>query len=310
MYHLLVLADLLAALFPAGRRELPVSVHLAAAVRRMQSVAATLVHPDREIPLFNDSVIGEAPRPAELVGPSTDPAGACLQSTGYALLRSGDGVLIADCGAPGPDDLPAHVHADALSFELSVGNQRVLVDGGVFDYTAGPLRDRLRGTASHNTVTVDGQDQSEVWGVFRVGRRARVALLRCSEVLLVTSHDGYARLGVRHERRIDAVDGVGWRVLDTLAGRGSHCAEARLRLHPALHWRAAPSGWLACDASGTALLEIRPIGKPVVEIEPGVYAERFNRLQEVQVLRLRREGPLPQVFGCWLLFPGAEPVVV
>ncbi|MBV9544186.1 MAG: alginate lyase family protein, partial [Chloroflexi bacterium] len=310
MYHLLVLADLLAALFPAGRRELPISVDLARAVRGMQSVATTLVHPDGEIPLFNDSVLDEAPHPSELIGPSTEPTGPCLPWTGYAVLRAGEGVLIADCGAPGPDDLPAHVHADALSFELSIGSQRVLVDGGVFDYNAGPLRDRLRGTASHNTVGIDGADQTEVWGAFRVGRRARVTLSRCSDRLLVAEHDGYARLGVRHERRIDAVDGVGWRVLDTLTGRGAHVADARLRLHPSLHWQANSERWLACDASGRVLLQVRPIGRPVVTLERGIYAERFNQLQDVQVLRMQREGDLPHVFGCWLLLPGAEPVVV
>ena len=177
MYHLLVLADLLAALWASGRRELDVSVALADAVRRMQSVARGLVHPDGEIPLFNDSVLGEAPPPSKLVGPSTQPAPDCLPWTGDARLPLDEGVLIADCGPPGPDDLPAHIHADALSFELSLGEQRVLVDGGVFDYTAGPLRQRLRGTSAHNTVEVDGQDQSEVWSAFRVGRRARVSLV-------------------------------------------------------------------------------------------------------------------------------------
>jgi uncharacterized heparinase superfamily protein len=310
MYHLLVLADLLAALFPAGRRELAIAEDLAVAVRRMQAVASSLVHPDGQIPLFNDSVLGEAPDPSQLIGPSTEPAGACLPCTGYAMLRAGEGMLIADCGAPGPDDLPAHVHADALSFELSVGHQRVLVDGGVFDYTAGLLRDRLRGTGSHNTVEIDGTNQSEVWSAFRVGRRARVTLLHCSEQLLLAAHDGYARLGVRHERRIDAVEGVGWRVLDTLCGRGSHVADARLRLHPSLHWASEDARWVARDGSGGVLMEMRPIGRPEVELEVGVYAERFNQLQDVQVLRLRRQGPLPHVFGCWLLLPGAAPVVI
>src|SRR6185437_11335791 len=187
MYHLLVLADLLAALWAAGRRELPVSVALADAVRRMQTVARGLVHPDGEIPLFNDSVLGEAPAPARLIGPSTDRAPACLPATGYVALPLDEGVLLADCGPPGPDDLPAHVHADALSFELSMGEQRVLVDGGMFDYEAGPTRQRLRGTASHNTVEVDGQDPSEEWSAFRVGSRARVELLHHAPGVVVAA---------------------------------------------------------------------------------------------------------------------------
>ena len=50
----------------------------------------------------------------------------------------------------------------------------MIVDAGVFEYQAGMWRDFMRGTAAHNTLLVDGQDQSEVWGSFRVGRRARV----------------------------------------------------------------------------------------------------------------------------------------
>jgi uncharacterized heparinase superfamily protein len=307
MYHLLVLADLLSALWAAGRRELPVSVALADAVRRMQTVARGLVHPDGEIPLFNDSVLGEAPAPARLIGPSTDRAPACLPATGYVALPLDEGVLLADCGPPGPDDLPAHVHADALSFELSMGEQRVFVDGGVFDYTAGPLRDRLRGTRSHNTAEIDGADQSEVWSTFRVGRRARVTLERYAPGLLVGAHDGYAHLGVRHERRFDAFAGRGWRILDTVTGRGAHVADARLRLHPALQFRVGIGEWLICDVDDRVVLVVRPIGAPEAAIEQDVYAERFGQLREIEVLRLRRTGPLPLVFGCWLLVPGAQP---
>jgi uncharacterized heparinase superfamily protein len=230
-----------------------------------------------------------------------------LPSTGYVRLPLAEGVLIADCGPPGPDDLPAHVHADALSFELSIGEQRVFVDGGVFDYNAGPLRTRLRGTSAHNTVQVDGQDQSEVYAAFRVGHRARVRLRHAAPGTLVAEHDGYARLGVRHERRIDAFAGRGWRILDTLMGTGEHTADARLRLHPALQFRAGVGEWLVCDADDRVVLVIRPIGTPEPELEAGVYAERFGQLQDVEVLRLRRRGPLPMVFGCWLLLPGAEP---
>ncbi|MDQ3810355.1 MAG: heparinase II/III family protein [Chloroflexota bacterium] len=308
MYHLLVLADLLAALWASGRREMPVSVALADAVRRMQSVARALVHPDGDIPLFNDSVLDEAPRPAQLIGPSTEPAPPCLPWTGYASLRLAEGVLIADCGSPGPNDLPAHVHADALSFELSVGTQRVFVDGGMAEYAAGALRDRLRGSESHNTLQVDGEDQSEVYGAFRVGRRARVRLLQCSPTLLVAEHDGYARLGVRHERRFDAFAGHGWRILDTVIGSGFHVADARLRLHPAVRARRSGFEWLIVDGQERTLLVVRPIGWPSVNLESGLYAERFNVVESVRVLRLRRHGRPPFVFGCWLLLPGAEPI--
>jgi uncharacterized heparinase superfamily protein len=318
MYHLLVLADLLAALTASGRRDLPVATALANAVRRMQRASRMLVHPDGDIPLFKDAVLGEAPRPLALVGPGTEPGDGALPHTGYFVLPLSDpapgGLLIADCGPPGPDDLPAHAHADALSFELSVGDRRILVDGGIMGYEPGAMRDHLRGTAAHNTVQMDGQDQSEVWGAFRVGRRAHVTLERWSvdgeTRLLVGAHDGYAHLGVRHQREVQAVPGSGWRVLDTLFGTGHHRADSRLRLHPDLRWQADGADHLAVDGSGTPLLRVRPIGQPAIAIERGVYAERFNTLREVEVLRLRRKGPLPVLFGYWLLLPGGEPAVV
>ncbi len=315
MYQLLVLADLLTALFATGRRELPIAVPLARAVHAMQRFAATLVHPDLEIPLFNDAALGEAPRPRALLGPSTEPLGNALPATGYFRLPIGsDSVLIADCGPPGPDDLPAHVHADALAFELSVGGRRVMVDGGVDEYAPGPRRDLLRGTSSHNTVEVDGQSQSEVWGSFRLGRRARVRRLWWEErgdgISLVGGHDGYARLGLRHERRFDAVPGVGWRILDRLVGHGRHTAIARYRLHPGLTWRASDADTFAVvDEQHQELLVLRRIGPVTVRREAGIYAERFGNVEPVDVLCLVHTGPPPKLFGAWLTLPGKQPTV-
>lgn len=226
------------------------------------------------------------------------------------------GILFADCGPPGPPDLPAHVHADALSYELAVGGQRVVVDGGMHDYEAGPVRQTLRGTASHNTVEIDGRDQSEVWGTFRVGRRARVRVEMWQSgpegSRLRASHDGYRRIGARrHERQIDAVPGHGWRVLDTIYGRGNHRTASRIRLRPGLAWRAEAEDWTVMDGAGATVLRVVPIGAAAPRIQRGLYAERFSVLAEVQVLVLERRGPLPVVFGYWLLLPGAgEPPIV
>jgi uncharacterized heparinase superfamily protein len=316
MYQLLVLEDLLAALFAAGRRQMALAVPLADAVRRMQRFAKTLVHPDGDIPLFNDAALGEAPSPERLLGPSTEALGNALVESGYFKLPVGPGaVMLADCGPPGPDLLPAHMHAGALGFELSVGGRRVLVDGGMDEYAAGPRRDLLRGTASHNTVQVEGMDQTEVFSSFRAGRRARVRIEWWEEwgagATLVGSHTGYQRFAVRHERRIDAAAGVGWRVLDTLAGRRRHVAVARFRLHPTLRWRWPVEGEAqAVDDDGRVVLRLRPIGKVAVWTEAGLYAEHFGSVSQVDVLCLVWAAELPALFGAWLLLPGAEPVVV
>src|SRR5690606_15807738 len=131
---------------------------------------------------FNDSALGLAPAGAALrdyarrLGlEASAPVGAFepLAASGYVRAERGPFVLFCDVGAIGPDYLPGHAHADSLTFELSVRGQRCVVDSGCSTYAAGPERSRQRGTAAHNTVLVDGEDSSEVWGSFRVARRAR-----------------------------------------------------------------------------------------------------------------------------------------
>jgi hypothetical protein len=127
---------------------------------------------------------------------------------------------------------------------------------------------------------------------------------------MIAAHTGYARLGVRHERRIDAVPDHGWRVLDTLIGHGEHQLESRLRLHPTLHWRATDGRYQALTATEDVLLEVEPFGHASVSVEQGEYAERFSTLEPTQVLKLTRHTAMPAVFGYWLLLPGADPAVV
>ena len=79
---------------------------------------------------------------------------------------------MVDGGPGGPDHLMAHAHADLFSYELSLFGERFVVDTGVYEYPAGPMRQYVRSTAAHNTASVDGVDQIECWDSFRVARRA------------------------------------------------------------------------------------------------------------------------------------------
>src|SRR5262249_42063939 len=134
--------------------------------------------------------------------------------------------LVFDAGKPCPDYLPAHAHADSLSYELSVANQRIIVDSGVYEYTAGPWRDYFRSTRAHTTVEVEHENQSEVWSSFRVGSRARPGPSYWQSednlVLMQGEHDGYRRLVVPviHQRTILAAPQRLWLVADQLWGNG------------------------------------------------------------------------------------------
>ena len=79
--------------------------------------------------------------------------------------------LVFDAGPIGPKHQPGHGHAGALSFELSAGGRRVVTDTGVLT-AAAPLAATIA-HAAHNTVEIDGRDQSEV-GAFRCGRRSSI----------------------------------------------------------------------------------------------------------------------------------------
>ncbi|MEO6561551.1 MAG: alginate lyase family protein [Nitrosospira sp.] len=107
--------------------------------------------------------------------------------------------IIADAGSLGYLSIAAHGHADALSVTLSVGGKEFLVDPGTYAYNAERRwRDYFRGTAAHNTVRLDGMDQSEIGGSFLWLRKAQAHCERWSpgetRDELAASHDGYQRL--------------------------------------------------------------------------------------------------------------------
>lgn len=208
MYHALILEDLLDTLNLArafGFEREPAVQQMLARLPAMRSWLDAMSHPDGQIGFFNDAAFDIAPEPAALAAyaerlglASREPPTAQLlnlPSSGYFRLSTGDAVALVDAAPVGPDYLPGHAHADTLSFELSLGSQRVVVNGGVSVYGVGPDRQYERSTTAHSTVEIDGENSSEVWAGFRVGRRARVTETSASaegdRLLVRAAHDGY-----------------------------------------------------------------------------------------------------------------------
>ena len=141
--------------------------------------------------------------------------------------------IVADAGRLGFLSIAAHGHADALSFTLSAGGEELLIDPGTFAYhTQKQWRDYFRGTSAHNTVRVDGQDQSVAAGNFLWLAHAPVRALEFSSTAqadrLVAEHDGYRRLSdpVTHRRELvlDHASAV-VTVVDEIFCRGAHTIE-------------------------------------------------------------------------------------
>ncbi len=171
----------------------------------MLSWLRQMTFPDGSIPHVNDATAEIAPSTEELfsyaerLGIESVPVGR-LSSSGYRRYDAQRYSCIADVGKIGPDYIPGHAHADTLNFVLQVDGKPFLVDTGTSTYEKGALRDEERGTAAHNTVVVNGVNSSDVWGGFRVGKRARVAVLTDEPADIVASHDGYRGVGVVHQR--------------------------------------------------------------------------------------------------------------
>lgn len=162
-----------------------------------------------------------------------------LRDAGYygASNKSGS-YVICDAGLIGPDYLPGHAHGDTFSFELSLRGQRIVVDSGVCDYLDSPMRRYVRSTRAHNTVEIEGVDQSVFWGAFRVAERAfpHDVLWKADDAgfSLQAWHDGYMRLPqkARHERRFDWSHTGRLVVYDQISAQQPVSVIARLHLHP------------------------------------------------------------------------------
>jgi uncharacterized heparinase superfamily protein len=208
----------------------------------------TMCHPDGEISFFNDSAFDISPSFAELDAYSnrlkiesskeTSENITFLKDSGYLRIKNGSTVAIIDVAKVGPDYLPGHAHADSLSFEWSIGKDRVIVNSGTSCYGFSRERLRQRATVAHNTVVVDRQNSSEVWGSFRVARRAYPIELQVQQhehnkvTEVYCAHDGYFRLtGKPKHSRKWMMDDERFLIEDRV-GETTKEAEARFHFHP------------------------------------------------------------------------------
>lgn len=204
-------------------------------------------------------------------------------SGGYSVSRqtSAQGVrLLAFDHAPlGFLSIAAHGHADALALWLHIGADPVLVDAGTYLYhTHNGARDRFRGTLAHNTLCLDGRDQSQIAGPFNWSNHAK-ARLRGN---WVAEHDGYfSAFGVKHVRSVRVGDSIA--VSDALEGALAAPApwSVGFTFHPTVKLSATPDGVDAVAPSG-ARLSLRMIGAERIELVACDISTGFGRLAETQ----------------------------
>lgn len=171
----------------------------------MLSWLRQMSYKDGSIPHFNDSTDGIAPTSelliqyAQRLGLEVD-EDLPLKDSGYRVIDREHYELRVDVGEIGPSYIPGHAHSDTFNFELRVNGKPFIVDTGISTYESNAKRFEERKTSAHNTVIVDGIDQTQVWSSFRVANRAHIISLEEEGDRIIASHDGYSKLGVMHQR--------------------------------------------------------------------------------------------------------------
>ena len=243
------------------------------AIERMLPMLRLFRHGDGELALFNGISRTEFDVLAALVSYDVVRGAPAQHATysGYDRIEAGTTVLIADFGPAPPFEASAEAHAGCLSFELSSGPHRLVVNCGA-PAQEGALRQAARATAAHSTLAIGDAsscrflaprspaDRMAAWLENRFGRVVvsgprDLQAERHSEpntaIGLVGRHDGYMEtFGLRHERRLRlAPDGARLDGEDVVIGdaEGGAVPEALVRFH--LH----PTVKVLCEESGNAV---------------------------------------------------------
>ena len=241
---------------------------------RMLGHLESVVWKDGTIPMLNDSAEGIAPTLEQLFDYAKrlglEWKAIPMKECGYRKMVAGRYEAIVDVGNITATYQPGHTHADTLNYELRIDGKPVVVDCGISTYNKTERRQYERSTAAHNCVVVDGKDSSEVWGGFRVARRATVSGFRFQDSSIEAEHDGFGR---PCKRRFEMSEN-GFTVEDWYDGEAVsyvHIAEGN-------------------DEFQVSGLRFQVEGAIDIEESPWKYSTEYNRFKEGKEIRIHFNG--------------------
>jgi Heparinase II/III-like protein/Heparinase II/III N-terminus len=227
---------------------------------------------------------------------------AGLESVGLYMLGSERPArqLVIRAGPQGKRS-GGHSHADALSICLQ-SQGRALVDPGTFTYAGeGSERDSFRGTAMHNTLRVDGGNQSETAGTFgwKQLTQAKAEQWISGETfdLFVGSHDGYSRLlsPVIHRRWVFSLKGGFYLVRDLAQGAGQHRLDISWHLGPEMRLRTEHVFGVKGGSAGLSILCPDKHGW-AEEVRKDFWSPVYGKKEAITVLNFGTVADLPTEF--------------
>lgn len=354
-YHMLVGSEMWELIRVFEDNELPIPSVVKSRFSKMVDFARAIVKPDQTIPLFGDSSRTDEHIRFDLrwarsdmilddLIPNEDThwllknfelssnAQSYLKSAaffegGYFIMRDNSSestpYLAFDCGPFGHKPVPSHGHADALSFELFAFGETLITDCGAYRYHApAHYRNYFRGVRAHNTIMIDGLDQSHLVGTRSVESPANAKIHRWLSTtyldIVTGSHDGYARLPepAIHKRDILFIKPDYWVVLDNILGTGKHQLDWHYHLMPNTEVKINyQSGQAQCSVGRAGLL-IQPLCFDTAEVkliigdeaEPqGWVSLESGQKVAAPVLNYRCKKLIPFHFGALLIpFPKSK----
>ena len=211
MYHKLILEDVMRIGMLAKQPDFPDCNWISQFIQKMTDACYSLEKGIGRTPLFNDAGDNVAKACEQLCLAAENQFGIMpvqkdtFEASGYYKLYDGNKALIFDAGKIGVDYQPAHGHCDCLSFELSVDGKPLFVNSGTYEYQ-GDLRKYFRKTCAHNTMEINGHEQSQCWGGFRVGKRISRVFGKLRDGIVEGGYRNYR--GEEHRRTITLKGGV------------------------------------------------------------------------------------------------------
>jgi hypothetical protein len=241
--------------------------------------------PQRRLPFFGDDDGGRFFQPygrRDEFGRNGPPPATRLRSRlfpdiGIAVMVAGPVHIVIDAGPFGPWS-SGHSHSDTLSLIVRVGDEEVLIDPGTYTYAGDPAeRDWFRGSAAHNTIRIDGQDQAILAGPFGWKDQPRVKIHSWSSTAdedTLGAECCYA--GFTHRRRfLFQKSEATLKVIDEITGpAGEHEIE---------------QFWHLGSGSARARIALPETFEQIESWASSAYGEKHR----IPALRLVRRGPLP-----------------
>jgi hypothetical protein len=219
---------------------------------------------------------------------------------GYIAARSGWGAgstaygderfMLMDAGPIGDG---GHGHYDQLSIELYAHGHPLVVDPGRYTYTHGPMRHWFKGSKGHNTVTIDGLDQTPYRHSSPKQATSLAHILRRRSLRNFDAVEAEVRSPqheVVHTRRVLFPHRDYWVIHDHVVGDTDHCYEARWHLPADAHGGIS----ITHDADQTTVRTPSAVlvvpRSLAVEIEPGWVSLAYGIKDPAPVVVVRAHG--------------------